>query len=208
MSTILNDFSKQSLMNAISANLYGFFRFFGKSDKVEFFENDHLIRWHTKVPHPWFNGVLITRDSEEIGETIIQDSSTFFETHEVAQFSWWLENKIPISDWDRSLREQGYSFVDGPPGMAIDLAAHKPQGQLPVDIQIKPVVDLKGLRDWTRVLIQGFQFPGSWEENIYDLFASLGLELPLRHYLGYLSGKPVATSSLFFVQLGLQEFTM
>jgi ribosomal protein S18 acetylase RimI-like enzyme len=197
MSTIPDDFSKESLTNAISANLYGFFRFFGKSNHVEFSETDHLIRWHTKVSHPWFNGVLVTRANEEIGETVLRDGFTFFETRNVDQFTWWLENKIPISDWDHSLRAQGFSFIDGPPGMAIDLAAHKPQMQLPVDFQIKPVVDPKGLRDWTHALIQGFQFPASWEENIYDLFASLGLELPLRHYLGYLSGKPAATSSLF-----------
>ena len=45
--------------------------------------------------------------------------------------------------------------------------------------------------------IAGYEVPPDWEPPLFDLLSGFGLDLPVRHYLGYLDDKPVATSDLF-----------
>jgi GNAT superfamily N-acetyltransferase len=45
--------------------------------------------------------------------------------------------------------------------------------------------------------VAGFGLPDASESQCYDLFVGLGYDLPLRNYIGYLHGKPVATAELF-----------
>src|SRR6185503_10854255 len=40
--------------------------------------------------------------------------------------------------------------------------------------------------------------PPAWESIAFDLWMQLGLDLPIRNYLGYLNGGPVATSTVFY----------
>jgi len=43
----------------------------------------------------------------------------------------------------------------------------------------------------------GYGLPPAWEETVFKSLGGLGLGLPMRNYLGYVGGKPVATSCLF-----------
>jgi len=52
-------------------------------------------------------------------------------------------------------------------------------------------------RTWTHVFTTGYGLPPAWEPSIHELEQKLGLALPIRNFLGYWNGKPVATSSLF-----------
>jgi ribosomal protein S18 acetylase RimI-like enzyme len=65
-------------------------------------------------------------------------------------------------------------------------------------LEIRAVGDEESLRTWTHTFTLGYGLPPDWEPSIYELWIKLGLEFPVRNYLGYWNGGPVATSSVFF----------
>jgi len=72
---------------------------------------------------------------------------------------------------------------------------------LPVtpDLLIELVENQETLKLWCQVFVTGFEMPGFTIEHFYEWFLSLGFgaKSPVRNYLGWLKGKPVATSTLF-----------
>ncbi|MEJ2351991.1 MAG: hypothetical protein P8Y03_19555, partial [Anaerolineales bacterium] len=61
MNEILEDFPIPALAGAIKGNLYEFFRYFEHSSKAEMHHESGLMVWHTRIQHPWFNGVVSNR---------------------------------------------------------------------------------------------------------------------------------------------------
>jgi ribosomal protein S18 acetylase RimI-like enzyme len=59
------------------------------------------------------------------------------------------------------------------------------------------VDDEPTMRTWTHVFTLGYGMPIDWEASIFDVYFKLGLDFPVRNYLGYLDGKPVSTSTVF-----------
>ncbi len=45
--------------------------------------------------------------------------------------------------------------------------------------------------------VAGYAMPDTSARDFFELIAGLGLDLPIRHYVGRLAGQPVATSSFF-----------
>ena len=82
--------------------------------------------------------------------------------------------------------------------MAVDLLALDEDVHIPPDLIIERVGDIEALEQWCHVLTVGFGMPDFVEGVWLDLFASVGLgaQLPLRHYIGWQKGEPVAISSL------------
>ena len=84
--------------------------------------------------------------------------------------------------------------------MAIDLLKLNKQFQPLPELTIKTVDDPESLRTWSNVLAKGFDMPGFAGKAFFNFYSSAGLgtHSPVRHYIGWLDGEPVATSSLFF----------
>lgn len=197
MSDILNDFSISALIHAVKANLYEFFRYLGRSRQTELFSSAALIRWHTTTPHPWFNGVLSTRPASDIDRHTVQDVIAYFQSRSVSRFTWWLDPALTRADWDDLLRPHGFRYDDRTPGLAADLQRLNPAGAVPPNLRITRVSDPDTLKEWTHTFITGYQLPATWESGLLGLMTGIGLEWPVRNYLGYLDGKPVTTSSVF-----------
>jgi GNAT superfamily N-acetyltransferase len=64
---------------------------------------------------------------------------------------------------------------------------------------IEQVGDTDRLKQWSHVIKVSFGMPDFVESAWLDCYASItfGAQRPLRHYIGWLKGEPVATSSLF-----------
>jgi GNAT superfamily N-acetyltransferase len=197
MDEILTKLTPPALTRAIKANLLAFFRHLRQSPATDFYETAQLVRWHTAVPHPWFNGVLCSQPAPNNAEAIIQDTIAFFRARQVNLFSWWLEPGLSPATWEPHLLAHGFQYDANTPGMALDLQALPEANNTPAQLNIVSVEDMETLAIWNHALINGFEMPAGWEADFFQLMAGLGLALPLRHYLGYLDGQPVATSSLF-----------
>jgi ribosomal protein S18 acetylase RimI-like enzyme len=197
MNEILTDLLESTLAKATKANLYAFFRYLSRSAQTQFYENLTFIRWHTAVPHPWFSGVLSTQPISANEEQIIQENLAYFKTHRVPIFTWWLEPQLQVAAWTDQLLPHGFGYDANTPGMAVDLATLLPSVPHPDELLIKPVDNLEALQTWTGIFIKGYEIPEAAFLPFFELLAGLGLDLPIRHYLGYLHNQPVATASLF-----------
>jgi len=198
MNHIQNDVSDEALVTAIRANMCDFFRHLSRSNPTEHFENEQFTRWHTPLPHPWFNGVFSTNLPIDDNEAFIDETIKYFRAKGVKSFTWWLEPHLKPADWQPALSKHGFGFSDNTPGMAVDLHAMNAAIQPADGFEIRSVDDEESLRAWAKVFIKGFGLPPDWASITFDLWMQMGLDLPIRNYLGYLNGKPVSTSTVFY----------
>jgi ribosomal protein S18 acetylase RimI-like enzyme len=103
------------------------------------------------------------------------------------------------ADLGEHLQAHGLIHVEDAPGMAVDLLALNEDLSTPSGLTIEPVGDVATLRSWLRPFTLGFEFPDFAANAFFDGYTSLGFSQhgPLRHYIGWLKGEAVATSSLF-----------
>ena len=78
------------------------------------------------------------------------------------------------------------------------LRALNEPAQMVDGLEVCVVADDESLHVWARVFTLGYGLPPEWEPSVYELTMRLGLEFPIRNYLGFWNGEPVATSCLFF----------
>ncbi|HLF87344.1 MAG TPA: GNAT family N-acetyltransferase [Anaerolineales bacterium] len=197
MNDILTDLSPTHLTTAIKANLYTFFRAFKQSPHADFFESDTQIRWQTSIPHPWFSAALSTQPPAEDVEEHINDTLAWFNTRGVRAFTWWPDTGTNHLEWEGALIPRGFTLDQNTPGMAVDFADLPASVPHPTNFTICPVEDEVALHTWTRIFMHGYGLPEAWTGDFFDLLNSLGMTLPFHHYLGYLDGNPVATSTRY-----------
>jgi predicted GNAT family acetyltransferase len=198
MQDIQTDVSEEALVTAIRANMCDFFRHLSRSNPNEHFENQQFSRWYTPLPHPWFNGVLCSNPYNDANESFINETVEYFRAQGVQTFTWWLEPQLKPSDWRSALSRHGFGFSNDTPGMAIDLHEMNESMQKVDGLEIRFAGEAESIRTWTGMFIKGYGLPPAWESITFDLWMQLGLDLPIRNYLGYLNGKPVATCTIFY----------
>jgi ribosomal protein S18 acetylase RimI-like enzyme len=199
MVTIQTDISETALVHAIRDNLCDFFRFLTQHlSPGDGFENDKFARWYTPLPHPWFNGFLCNALPTESGADFIRETIQYFHEQQVDTFTGWLRPHLSRSDWAPLLSSFGFGFSDDTPGMAADLQTLPASPSMPQGLEIRTVEDEATMRVWTHVFTPGYGMPMDWEESIFDVWSKLGLDSPVRNYLGYLDGAPVSTSTVFY----------
>jgi ribosomal protein S18 acetylase RimI-like enzyme len=198
MNNIQTDVSDAALVTAVRANMCDFFRHTSRIDPDEYFENDQFTRWHTRLAHPWFNGVLSSTPANDRDDKFIREVIKYFRDKKVNIFTWWMEPHLQPSDWDHALSKHGFGFSDDTPGMAVDLHEMNETMQ-PIDgFEIRDVTDEESMRIWAKIFVHGYGLPSNWEPATFDLWMKFGLDFPIRNYLGYLNGKPVSTSTVFY----------
>jgi GNAT superfamily N-acetyltransferase len=197
MSEVLQDLSAPAMSRAIRNNLYTFFRHLRHSPHIEFNEGGGLIRWHSAVPHPWFNGVLSTRPPAADETQSIQEIVAFFRSRNVPLSTWWIEAEQDTAAWERQLLAYGFGHSPDTPGMAVDLYALNENVATPGGFRIVPVQALEAVRIWSDTFTIGYELPEALKADLYTFTLDLGIDLPIRSYVGYLKDRPVATSGLF-----------
>jgi len=198
MTTIQTDVSAEALVTAIRANMCDFFRHLSKSNPAERFENEQFTRWYRPLPHLWFNGVLSSNPPLEDADLFIVETLGYFRGKGVQAFTWWMEPHLKPAEWEPALSKHGFGFSDNTPGMAVDLYELNDALQPTEGFEICSVDDAESLHTWVDIFLNGYGLPSAWESMTFDLWLQLGLDLPIRNYLGYLNGKPVSTSTVFY----------
>jgi ribosomal protein S18 acetylase RimI-like enzyme len=197
MEPILQDLSPASLVAAIKSNFYDSFRRLKDAPQTEYDYGPGFERWHTLIPHPWFNGVLASFLPADGVHRLIQENLAFFNEHAVSAHSWWLAPSIQHEAWGPHLAAFGYQYSDDPPGMAIDLDRLPVSVPHPVHLVIQEIHDQPAFESWSQVFMRGYGLPDLLGGELLAMYASMGLELPSRYYLATLDGQPVGTSRLF-----------
>ncbi|MDQ2690727.1 MAG: GNAT family N-acetyltransferase [Chloroflexota bacterium] len=197
MYPIQTDLSEATLIKTTRLNLCELFRYVSKSHPEEHFENERFSRWHTPLAFPWFNGVLCSSAPQEGDEAFVRATIEYFRQRNVTVFTWWIEPQVEAAEWESLLTDYGFGFSNSSRGMAIDLQAMS-EPQQPVEgLEIRTVEDEKTMRVWAHVFVNGYGLPPDWEGAWLEVWKKMGLDFPMRNYIGYLNGEPVSTSSVF-----------
>ena len=195
--TIQTDTSDTALLYSTRANICDLFRLMSTSHQPEHFENNGITRWRSVVPHSWFNGLIANEPPSPAREKVLAESLQYFQEKQVKEITFWVDPAVQLSDWSSVMSKYGFVYSKDTPGMALDL--NELNTEIPnVDgLEIRVVEDVETCKLWSKVFTLGYGLPSAWEEMVFKSWGALGLVLPMRNYLGYLDGKPVATSCLF-----------
>ena len=197
MNEILTDLGDAALTDAMKSNFYGWLLANTQPPLAEVRTWPSLTCWHTAVTGPWYRGILIRQPAADGDRAILREVLDFFTVRDVRALTCWLAVGVATAGWDEVLLELGFTPDVEPQGMAIYLSALSENYPVAGDFHIRVVRDAESFGEWGRTAIAGFGVPVATGQPLVDLIAAAGLELPFRHYTGYLDGKPVATSSLF-----------
>ena len=197
MSNVLKDFAAPALVATIKANLFEWYRYLGNSPKAELHDSPEVTWLLTGIPTPFLNGVLRTQVEPDHADEIIEGTLAHFRSKTVTRLSWWVGPDTQPTDLGRHLAAHGLTYIEGGPGMAVDLSALNEDLTTPSGLTIEHVRDTETLSKWACASIIGYGLPETSIDTWFDVFTGLGFELPLRNYVGILNGEPVATSELF-----------
>ncbi len=194
---IQTDRSDPALIHAIRANLNAFFRHVAETAPEGEFVDEHFTRWSTPIPHPWFNGAISSRQPRDGDSDFIEASLSHFRSKNLPSCTWWLDPPLECADWQPMLSRYGFHVSSDTPGMALELETlHEPAQDLD-GLDVRVVADAESLRAWAKVFTIGYGLPPDWEKSVHQLQLQLGLGFPVRNYVGFINGEPVATSCLF-----------
>jgi hypothetical protein len=162
-----------------------------RGDRVGEFEEFGLILTDSGSKSPFGNVAVLRRplrDGEWTGAARVMHH--FFGQHEGGPY-------IVFSAWPTpDLREMGFGQIGHPPMM---LRPSEPLDDPPVPgLEIRPVDDAGSARDWEYAMVHGFPMPElePFEPGCFLPEPTLSAG-GWKHFVGYLDGAPVATSSAF-----------
>jgi GNAT superfamily N-acetyltransferase len=189
---ILNDLAdEQAVIKTIETNMFSFWTAYGRVPEGEVFEDERLIRFSTRFPHPLFNAVFGAQLTINQIAPTIKEQIDYFKARGTP-FYWWTGPITRPSDLEHRLIAHGLTDDGSVRGMAIDLATLPDNVPVPDDFEIVPVTDSEMLHQWVTAVLVGNGRPESAHDAVYQLEQGVGLGSPPTRYLGLLAGQPVA----------------
>jgi ribosomal protein S18 acetylase RimI-like enzyme len=157
--------------------------------------DEQLVIVDSGLPCDTFNFVLRARLEPATAEGRIREALEHFREAR-RPFSWWVGPVDRPRNLGGLLLAAGLERAEGELAMAADLAALPPPGPAPPGLHIEPAVSAAQLRDFASLNAANWTPPDAQVGRFYERGATLLLskESPLRFYVGYLEGVPVATS--------------
>lgn len=197
MREILRDLSAPALITAIEANQFEFPLLFRYWSQAETHDDPDILWTITDIPLAYFNSVGRAQLGRHNVDVTIEAAIARCRSRNVPML-WWTGPATRPADLGEHLEAHGFTHWGESSGMAVDLLMLNEDLQTPPDLIIEQVSDVEILKQWYQVFAVGFGMPGFVESAWLDFFVSVGLgaQLPLRHYVGWLNGEPVATSAL------------
>jgi GNAT superfamily N-acetyltransferase len=205
MADILTDTSSSALRRATIRNLMDFNRHVRLSLHADWSEEGGLFRWITPIPHGNYNGVVASSGPTDRASERAASAIEFFRARGTRSVIWWVDADVAPDAWAPTLLLLGFAHGPDLPGMAVELAALPSEPGMgtagAASRNVRRVED-PGERDaWARTFAVGYGLPPEWARALFDVYASLedrgGPARPLRSYVAYGAGVPVATSTLF-----------
>lgn len=160
------------------------FRSFHALPNGKLLDDGRIFGVLTNVPINFFSGIAMSVLSEDEVKTVL-------DTLRGRPFRWWISPSTRPLNLASILAGHGLRHTYDAAGMMVDLAVVDFDAPLPRGLTIRRVTNLD---DWARVFMAGFERPAS-EEGVWpDAYAQC--DDVWAHFVGYLDGAPVATTSL------------
>ena len=193
MPDTLQDLSPSALITAIGASEIAYYRNFSRLPDAELFDEPNLLWLASGLPV--FNTVLHAHTTEEKLGPEIERVVAYFRSRKLA-FNWYVGPLSQPANIREHLPRYGVQHDEDEPGMALDLYELNEDVPLAPALVIQQVTSDELLLQWLHTW--GFPVPEDYIQHFFAAYQSLyGENEPLRFFLGFLDGRPVATSALF-----------
>jgi ribosomal protein S18 acetylase RimI-like enzyme len=192
MDDILQDGSPAALAMAGEENMFTFFR---NSTEAEVHDEPDLLWWITDQPFAYFNMLFRANLAPERVDAAIEVAIARAGARKVS-LVWWVGPATRPPTLGQSLQAHGFA-AGSAPGMAADLDALADEPPV-AGLAIERVSDEEARRRWCHIFTQGYGMPEETTAGFLAAYAGMDFapQHPLRYYLGWLEGVPVATSAL------------
>lgn len=152
----------------------------------------------TGISHAFFNGVGATRTRDP---RVIAASVARFKAAG-QPFRWWIAPAEQRPELPALLEANGLRYAYDATAMAATLPKAKLSLKLPKGVTIVRATSMEELQTWARVLLTGFGLPMTDMDCWLNAYDGIGLDeySPWAHFIAFLDGQPVATSSVLIRQ--------
>jgi GNAT superfamily N-acetyltransferase len=157
-------------------------------------EYDDALVVRTNVTLPFFNGVPRAALRESDAEERIREIAAPFRERRIP-FRYWITPSSAPANLVPLLMANGFRHVYDAPGMAIELDSLPEQKAIP-GFTIRRVENAEELWAWARIFGTGFSRPEAEWPAWHSTYSAFGFDGPWRHFVGFLDGEPVATTSI------------
>lgn len=195
MTETVQHLSSPRLVDAIEDGVFRFWSYLGRSPQLGLYDGPDMIRLTSEVASPFCNNILRANLSPGDIDTTIESALAPFKSRRVP-VRWWISPSTRPANLSKYLEAHGLTLMADVAGMAADLPTLNEKLPEPPGLTIEQVGDVKTLTQWIPISTISFGFPESVSTLFFDVLSSQGFELPWRHYIGWLMGRPVACSSL------------
>lgn len=153
-----------------------------------------LLLVDSGLPTDTFNVVCRTRLRPDEADARIASAIAHFR-EKPSPFAWWVGPGSGPEDLGARLVDQGLTRKEEEQGMAMDLS-RLPALSLPAGLTVRRVSNAAELADFAHVVSSNWEPRDVHVAEFYarTMHASLGAGSPVRFYVGYVDGVPVATS--------------
>ena len=200
MVPILTDPGKASLIAAIEENLVALFRSTSHCSEFELHDEPDMLWAITNVRSwPLVNSIVRARLDEHSADHAIEAAIQQARSRNVG-LMWWVGPSASPKDLCSRLLAHGFVTAGSVSGMAMDLGQLPPDTTATADLSVAEVKNVSQLATWSHICAAGFGMPADAEAIWLSWFGSMGIgsDIPIRHYIGWWKGEPVATSTVLF----------
>ena len=155
-----------------------------------------LVLSDSGLPSDTFNFVTRARLNSGVEPAIRRVTGYFIAA--ARPFSWWIGPADRPADLGRALSDWGFHAADSEVAMAVDLSRLGPGDVAPAGLHIERVTTTAQIREFAGVVAANWSPPDEVVRRFYESAAPLLTQggCPIRLYVGYLDGAPVATAEL------------
>ncbi len=199
MTTIFKDAA--DLHAAMEANYFAYFKCFSQLPYMELQVNPEITCLISSTLHHW-NTVLRTQITTSDVVAKVKATLAYFDALNLP-LMWHILPSTRPSDLGHYLEASGLKLVLEEPHMAVDLSKLSLKPPVLPDLVIECVHDKTSFDRWYQATAAGFFATSPVRAQIYfDAYTMLGFnpEGPLLHYVGYLHGEPVTSSTLLLAE--------
>lgn len=197
MQQVLDSVSAKELLPAMDFNLAAFWAAYGRAKSSTMQQTPEVLWFYTGVAHPLFNGVHAATLDAGGCKPVVDVMHTHIEARG-APAMWWVGSRSKPDALQTALVQHGLEPLGEIPGMALELATLASDPAPIADFRVERVASVEQQALWARIAAIGTGFSADAIDGLEKLEATLdddGYRAQHR-YLGYLNGKPVASSAL------------
>ena len=193
--------SNNQIITAVEENLFAYIRFFANHKKNLYHEDDAVLTFisETDIPSMQSNSIYkIAINKETNIDEQIKTLIRPFKDKKKPLFLTTGPSSKP-ENLKEHLEKNGIHHVQTQRGMALDLETYDEKFELPNNLVLKKVEDETDLKNWLKIYTIGFDYSSSLGDFIYNQYGDklINKKDDMTHYIAYLNGKPVSTSTLF-----------